>query len=109
MRTHETVAGDLIRRARRDSGLHQAELARRAQLPRSVLNAYERGRRQPGVDALARILDAAGLELDVRPAVRRPDPERAGRLLVDVLGLADALPHRRRTALRYPSLLRRIA
>jgi len=52
--------------------LSQAELARRAQLPRSVVNAYEHGRRQPGVDALARIASAAGMELRVVPQPEEP-------------------------------------
>ncbi len=59
------VAGELIRDIRRRSGLRQAELARRAGLPRSVVSAYEHGRRQPGVDALARLAAAAGMELRV--------------------------------------------
>ena len=54
MTAFDGVAPELIGEIRRRSGLTQAELARRAGLPRSVLNAYERGRRQPGVDALAR-------------------------------------------------------
>jgi transcriptional regulator with XRE-family HTH domain len=98
------LAGDLIRQARRESGLSQAELARRAGMPRSVLNAYERHHRQPGVDALARIARAAGLEVRMGPPADRVDPARAGRILVQVLDLAEALPSRRRGRLAYPSL-----
>jgi transcriptional regulator with XRE-family HTH domain len=98
------LAGDLIRQARQESGLSQAELARRAGMPRSVLNAYERHHRQPGVDALARIARAAGLEVQVGPPAERIDPSRAGRILVQVLDLAEALPSRRRGRLTYPSL-----
>jgi len=103
---YEDVAADLIAQSRRRTGLRQAELARRAGFPRSVLNAYEHGRRQPSVDALARILSAAGLELRAAPAVRELDDERAGRLLAQVLDLAEALPHRRRGRLAYPPRLR---
>ena len=100
------VASALIARARRRSGLRQAELARRAGLPRSVLNVYERGRREPGADALATVLAAAGFEL--RLAAAPPvDPERAGRVLGQVLDLAEALPTRRRGSLRYPPFRRR--
>lgn len=102
----EDVAGDLIRQSRRRAGLSQAELARRAGMARSVMNAYEHGRRQPSVEALARILAAAGLELRAAPAVRRLDDERAGRVLAQVLDLAEALPHRRRGRLAYPPRLR---
>jgi transcriptional regulator with XRE-family HTH domain len=100
------VAPRLIGEIRRESGLRQAELARRAGLPRSVVNAYERGRRQPSVDALARIAAAAGLELRIGPSSAPVDPVRAGRILAQVLDLAEALPGRRRGALEYPPLSR---
>jgi transcriptional regulator with XRE-family HTH domain len=94
-----TTASTLILEMRRRAGLTQAGLARRAGMPRSVVNAYERGAREPGVDALARLASAAGLELRVRPAVRHLDAARAGRLLSQVLDLAEALPHGRRRGL----------
>jgi len=100
------VAGELIRKARRESCLSQAELARRASMPRSVLSAYEHGHRQPAVAALARIVAAAGLEIDVGPPAARLDTSRAGEILVQVLDLAEKLPQRRRGALAYPSLAR---
>jgi transcriptional regulator with XRE-family HTH domain len=103
---YRAVAADLIRQTRRRAGLRQAELARRAGLARSVVNAYEHGRRQPAVDALARLVAAGGLELRVAPAVRQLDEDRAGRLLAQVLDLAEALPHRRRGRLTYPPRLR---
>lgn len=93
------LAGDLIGQARRKSGLSQAELARRAAMPRSVLNAYERHHRQPGVDALARIARAAGLEVRLGPPADRIDPARAGRILVQVLDLAEAFPPKRSSRL----------
>lgn len=98
------LAGDLIRQARQESGLSQAELARRAGMPRSVLNAYERHHRQPSVDALARIAVAAGREVRLGPPLDPVDPIRAGRILEQVLDLAEALPSRRRGPLTYPSL-----
>jgi transcriptional regulator with XRE-family HTH domain len=90
------------------SGLTQAELARRAGIPRSVLNAYLRGHREPGAEALQRIAAAAGFAL--RPRRRRPavDPERAGEILVQVLGLAEALPFRPGAEMQYPPLAARI-
>jgi transcriptional regulator with XRE-family HTH domain len=100
----DRVAGELIREIRRESGLRQAELARRAALPRSVVNAYEHGRRQPGVDAVARLAAAAGLELRIGPSTAPVDPMRASRILGQVLDLAEALPSRRRGVLAYPSL-----
>lgn len=91
------------------SGLSQAELARRAGIPRSVLNAYLKGHRVPGGDALLRIAAAGGVELKVRERKPPVDPERAGRILNQVLGLAEALPYRPRAEMTYPPLKERIA
>ncbi|MDQ1395102.1 MAG: uncharacterized protein QOG64_361 [Acidimicrobiaceae bacterium] len=90
---------DLIVGARRSAGMTQAELARRAGIPRQVLNVYERGRRQPGAETLAHIVDAAGRELRSAPALRRLDEKRASRVLLQVLELAEELPFRRRRTL----------
>jgi len=100
------VAGDLLRKICRESGLSQAELARRTGMPRSVLSAYEHGHRQPAVAALARITAAAGLKIDVAPAAGRLDLVRAGGILAQVLDLAEQLPQRRRGKLAYPPLSR---
>jgi transcriptional regulator with XRE-family HTH domain len=106
----ERVAGQLIRQLRADRGLSQAELARRAGMTRSVVNAYEHGRRQPGVDALARLAAAAGMRVRVAREQRSSvDPARAGRILEQVLGLAEALPYRRPGRLEYPAVLARRA
>ena len=102
------IAPALLREARQRAGLSQAELARRAGLSRSVLSVYESGRREPSSEALARILAAAGFRLGLRPAVRQLDDERAGRILEQVLELAEALPGRRRGVLRYPAIARRV-
>lgn len=92
----------------RQSGLSQAELARRAGLPRSVVNAYLRGRREAGADTLARLAAAGGSELTVTSRKAPLDRERASRLLVQVLELAEALPYRPPKELRYPRLVDRI-
>jgi transcriptional regulator with XRE-family HTH domain len=103
-----SVAGALLREARVRAGLSQAELARRAGVSRSVLSVYESGRREPGSEALSRILAATGFQLGLQPSVREMDDQRAARILEQVLELAEALPGRRRGALRYPPFLRRI-
>jgi transcriptional regulator with XRE-family HTH domain len=99
-----TIAQQLIAEMRARSGLTQAQLARRAALPRSVVNAYERGKREPGTAALAHLAASAGFELELSPAPRRVDPERAGRILSQVLDLAESLPTRRRGQLQFPPL-----
>lgn len=91
------------------SGLSQAELARRAGLPRSVVNAYVKGTREPGVEACARLAAAGGLELKLDRRKPPVDAERAGLLLVQVLELAEALPFRPRADLDYPHLADRLA
>jgi predicted nucleotidyltransferase/DNA-binding XRE family transcriptional regulator len=63
-------AGRLLRRARREAGLSQVELAERAAVSQSVVSAYESGARQPSVPTLTRLVAATGLELEMR--VRRP-------------------------------------
>jgi transcriptional regulator with XRE-family HTH domain len=103
---NDRAAGDLIGKIRHDSGLTQAELARRTGMQSSVLSAYEHGRRQPSAAALARIARAAGLELTVAPLSDQITLERSGRVLKDVLDLADRMPTRRRGELTYPPLIR---
>jgi transcriptional regulator with XRE-family HTH domain len=93
----------------RSSGLNQAELARRAGIPRSVLNAYLRGRREPGADVLLRIAAAAGFELQPTSRKAPVDEERASKILVQVLELAEALPFRPRAEMGYPPLVERLA
>ncbi len=103
---NDRVAGDLIAQIRRVSGLSQAEIARRSGLQSSVLSAYEHGHRQPSVAALARIARAAGLELEISRLADAEALERSGRVLRDVLELADRMPSKPRGELTYPPLIR---
>ena len=98
----------LIQDVLEQSGLSQAELARRAGIPRSVLNAYLRGSREPGTGALLRIASAGGANVAIEKRKPPVDPERAGKILVQVLGLAEALPYRPRAEMRYPPLKHRL-
>jgi len=75
-------------------------------MPSSVLSAYEHGRRQPSVAALARIASGAGLELEIVPATDQASAEHAGELLSQVLDLAGSMPYRPRPTLEYPPLIR---
>ena len=99
-----TITQQLLAEIRARSGLTQAQLARRAGMPRSVVNAYERGKREPGTEALARLVASGGLRLELSPAVRSVDRERAARILNQVLDLAGSLPVRRRGELEFPPL-----
>ena len=102
-----TNAADLLYEARCRAKLSQAELARRSGIPRSVLSAYENGRRQPGADALFRILDAAGLDVRLTGKTPRAEDEYLARILGQVLDLAEALPFEREGPLAYPLFKRR--
>ena len=57
------VSGDLLREARLRAGLSQAELARRARKPTSVIGRWERGEVRPSLETLRDVIRAAGLEL----------------------------------------------
>jgi transcriptional regulator with XRE-family HTH domain len=103
--TSSASAPELIGEIRRRSGLRPAALARKAGMPRSVVSAYEHGRRQPGVDALARLAEAGGLRLRLGPPPPPVDPQRSAHILAQVLDLAEALPTRRRGRLEYPPLV----
>ncbi len=96
-------AATLIKEMRDTAGLTQAGLARRSGVSRTVINAYERGARDPGSEALARLAEASGQELALRPR-RQLDLARNARVLADVLDLAELLPHRRRGELTFPPL-----
>jgi transcriptional regulator with XRE-family HTH domain len=98
----------MVKEILRRSGLSQAELARRAGMPRSVVNVYLRGHREPGAGALARLAAAGGLQLELGERKGPVDPYRAGRILVEVLELAEALPFRPKSELNYPRLPDRI-
>jgi len=103
-------AAKVIRTARREAGLSQAELASRAGTSQATVSAYESGRKEPSLTTLSRLLAATGTRLTVEPAppaVRRPtqaELSRAGRRLAEVIGLAEALPTRHRSTLRFPRL-----
>jgi len=77
-------------------------------MPRSVVNAYERGNREPGADALRRLAVAAGADISL---TRRAtiDPERNGALFELVLDLAESLPFRRARRLASTRFLDRLA
>lgn len=59
-------AGNLIKLARSERGLSQRDLARAAGTSQAAIAAYERGRRSPTLDTLARIVKAAGMDLRIR-------------------------------------------
>lgn len=98
-----------LRDARIGAALTQAELAARAGTSQATLSAYERGRKEPSLATLDRLLRATGRRLSTAPAAREPtraELELTARRLTDVLDLAAALPTRHERHLRYPPLRR---
>jgi transcriptional regulator with XRE-family HTH domain len=99
-------AATLIRRARRQSGMTQAELAARAHVTQPVIAAYEARRREPTLPMLRKLLAAAGYGVDISLR-RRLDDEQVADELRAVLDLADALPRRYDPELNAPAFRRR--
>jgi transcriptional regulator with XRE-family HTH domain len=64
-----TLAGAILRDARRRAGLTQAELSERAGVVRPLISQYENGRKDPSVTMLARLVEACGMELRMRAEV----------------------------------------
>ncbi len=93
-------SGILIRDARRRARLSQSDLARRAGVAQSVISAYESDRREPGLRALARLIEATGHVLVVtaepsatlRPGL--PDTTLGRRLRRQRRALTDAAARR---------------
>ena len=102
--------GTIIRDARLDAGLTQAELAGRSGTSQATLSAYESGSKMPSAITMARVLAAAGRRMTTVPVGRpvvtpgRAELERRGRTLAQVLDLAERLPARHAATLRYPRL-----
>ena len=88
-------AATLIVRCRRRAGLSQRQLAERAGTSAAAICLYESGQRVPRVDTLTRIVAATGATLSIGatspPAL---DLEANGRVLEELLDLADHLPRR---------------
>ena len=75
-------AAATLRTARRESGLSQAELARRAGTSQATISAYESGSKEPALSTLERLLAATGHRLDVRPHAEVVPRDSPAQLLV---------------------------
>ncbi len=63
--------GPRLRRARRQAGLSQAELARRARVSQPLVSHYERSLGESGGEALGRIARVLGIDVTSIPVARR--------------------------------------
>lgn len=68
----------LLEVARRASGLTQAELAARSGTSQATMSAYERGLKSPSLKVAARILEAAGYDLNLRRLIDWVEHEAPG-------------------------------
>ena len=66
-RTPMSMAGRMVRDARRRAGLTQRQLAAKAGIPQETIARIERGRVDPRVMTLDRLLEACGLGLESIP------------------------------------------
>ena len=97
--------GEELLEARRSAGLSQRVLAERAGTSQATVSLYERGRKQPSLAVLERLLAATGQRLQtVSARPTRAELTQAGARFADALALSEALPFRRGGALAYPRL-----
>src|SRR5712692_9462623 len=96
-----SALGAVLRDARSRARLSQTDVARRSGVARSVISAHESGRREPGVQTLARLVEATGhqLVLDVVPTPGRtlglPDTRLGRRLRQRRLAIIETAAKRR--------------
>lgn len=62
-----SMAGRMLREARARAGLTQRELAAKSGIPQETIARIERGRAEPRVKTLDRLLDGCGYGLEVMP------------------------------------------
>lgn len=87
------LSGRTLQNLRKRAGKSQADVAASVGITASVLSAYERGRRQPGIEIAGQIIAALGYRITFAPGL---DSSIQARRLEDVLLLAEQLPFRPR-------------
>ena len=96
-------AAQVLRSARRRSGLSLRQLGELGHTSHSALAAYESGRKVPTVATLDRIVRAAGFSLEASLLGRPSESVRdRGDELLEVLELAAQFPARHSPHLKYP-------
>ncbi|MGH9341059.1 MAG: helix-turn-helix domain-containing protein [Acidobacteriota bacterium] len=90
-------AAGLLREARMRAGLSQRELAKRAGTAQSVVARIERGLSSPSWETLARLVAAAGFELQARLSLR---PAAHSHMLDDVARILSLTPEERLAEVR---------
>ncbi len=75
------TSGQLIRSARLQAGLTQAELAERLELPASSIGRWENDTVEPGYSTLRRVLQACGF--DIPPVLELYEPDQKLEALIE--------------------------
>ncbi len=75
------TSGQLIRSARLQAGLTQAELAERLELPASSIGRWENDTVEPGYSTLRRVLQACGF--DIAPVLELYEPDQKLEALIE--------------------------
>jgi transcriptional regulator with XRE-family HTH domain len=89
-------AAEILQQVLERSGMSKSQLCARAQISRSTLDEYLRGKKQPAYAQLVRIADAAGMQLSVSVAPRRRAMPEQFRL---VLEFGEMFPRKEREPL----------
>lgn len=83
---------DLLKQARRASGLSQADVAFEVGTSRATLSAYEHGHKSPTVRTVERILEPIGYELTVTPRIEFTEHVISRGRVITVLSHLPRLP-----------------
>lgn len=88
-----TPAGLLISRARSRAAVTQCELAAMSGVAAGRISEYERGRRDPTVSTMLKLLAAAGCTIELAGVgdATYANPYLNAKTLMDVLGINDAM------------------
>lgn len=68
-----SISDIIIREARLRAGLTQQQLAKRIETTQSAVARWERGRVEPSLETLRKIVAQCGLDLNIALRVRDPD------------------------------------
>ncbi len=105
-----SMAGRMVRYARRRAGLTQRQLSAKAGIPQETISRIEAGRSDPRVQTLDRLLEACEMGLEVMPRLGIGIDRTQIRELLDLTPaerLATAIGDDRNLVVRAP--LRRVA
>jgi transcriptional regulator with XRE-family HTH domain len=98
---------NLLKYARKKSGLSSRALAKLAGTSHSTILAYEGGKKTPSTTTFLRFLHACNFSVDflLSPRIRGEEDNPRGKELEEVLNLAEQFPAKHETHLQYPNTM----